>query len=464
MDSTIAQAIPALDQGDASASASDCVYSNWSPCSVDCDGGTQTRELISGSESACIELIQPCHTHSCCDTAGCPIECGFEGDPEFPDGCGGILDCPATEPCDTTEEELAETGCSLKGQKCGDEFGACCEGLVCWGGNGESRCRNPIDCEGSWGDCVGDNCGVEGIRFFNVTNWPSFGGEPCPDPMWQSCITAPCTEDCQGHWGECEGECGTGVKTYIIDKPAEEGGKECPFEDGAQQECYDLPPCPVDCEGGWDECQGDCGTGSRTYQIYVPAQNGGKECLFEEGYSEDCELEPCKIDCQGEWGACEGECGEKPGVKTFTVSSLAQAGGAACEAEDGDTLECQTDPCPINCQGAWSISCFGACDSNDVAAYMVLTDAQWGGEECEFENGETRVCENVDCAIQTLEDSGPIPVTGSGLANDKYIRNPFIGTKFGEQLANFQRFSLHFGMLFFGISLVLEGISKKFDN
>ena len=467
----------------------ECSYGDWGTCSVDCGGGTQTRELLSGFSDVCIDLSQVCNTQVCrdaCEPESCPTGCGFAGDPVYPDGCGGTMECPAVESCSECtqigeqcsdegaccaglvcyrkpEDEdkkcwpSSEAGCQSKGQKCDEDYGDCCEGLVCWdGADGDSWCRKPVDCEGFWGDCVGEKCSQEGLRFFNVTQWPTFGGEECPDPLWESCQTEPCEGDCRGHWSECEGECGIGVRTYHVDAPAAEGGAECPYKDGAQEECSDLPACPVDCEGKWSECEGDCGTGTRTFHIDVPARNGGIACDYAGGFTEDCELESCAADCRGEWGPCEGGCGGIIGVKTYTVTSPAEPGGAACEFEDGEIVECQTDPCPIDCRGEWVNDCFGVCSVDNVETFTILVEARWGGEECEYEDGETLACTDGGC-LNSSPDGGGIPVTGS----DGIGKKSGVLSVIGGRLAGVQKLILFVGMMFFGISMVLEGVINK---
>ena len=78
--------------------------------------------------------------------------------------------------------------------------------------------------------------------------------------------------------------------------------------------------CPVDCVGDWGvfgECSQSCGGGiqTRTYEITEQAINGGN-CINENAEeSIVCNENPCPIDCEGEWSEWE-ECSATGGGRT----------------------------------------------------------------------------------------------------------------------------------------------------
>ena len=106
---------------------------------------------------------------------------------------------------------------------------------------------------------------------------------PTPTPVAAELI------DCAGSWGdwsECSETCGGGTKSreYSVNTPAENGGEECPKEDGENEnESCNTQGCPVDCVGSWgawSNCSKKYGDGNkfREYTITKQASNGGDEC------------------------------------------------------------------------------------------------------------------------------------------------------------------------------------------
>lgn len=376
-----------------------------------------------------------------CVLEGCPTECGFAGDTSYPDGCGGTLDCPPTEPC-CEPDYTCPTECDYIG------------GFI------DNGCGEDVYCEPTEPCCIPDytcptECGFQGGMIDN-----GCGEDEYCEP------TEPCPVDCEGYWNECVGECGTGTRTYYVTQEAMYGGAECEYPDGYTEDC-DLDPCPIDCEGEWSECEGECGTtGVRTFTVTVEAQFGGQECEFDVGETEDCETDPCPEDCEGEWSECEGECGST-GVQVFTITKQAVAGGAECDFDDGEERECETDPCPIDCEGEWG-SCSGPCGTVGVQTYTILVEAEFGGEECEYQDGTTRECENEDCPPPPPPPPPPpdtpiVPVTGAGGPTEELLIIPVTGVDLGLQLAGFQKLFLYMGLMLFGVTMVLEGVTKKFN-
>lgn len=167
----------------------DCVVSTtewedvWSPCSVTCGGGTQTRrrKIITPVANGGKECIRTDVDTQPCNTQPCQIDCVRDwtdwGPCEGP--CGGVGIKKRTQSILVTR---AANG------------GKPCEGLPTLQ---EENCNTqhcPIDCKFSdWGPCVG----VTGSFNFTGTQTrkkieAQYGGQPCPDePLTKSCSLDP---------------------------------------------------------------------------------------------------------------------------------------------------------------------------------------------------------------------------------------------------------------------------------
>ena len=238
-------------------------------------------------------------------------------------------------------------------------------------------------------------------------------GTPPPEPgadesVTQDTIAAPpAGVDCEGEWGnwsECSKPCdgGTKSRTYTVTTPASGDGQACPRQDGEVEEvACNEQGCPVDCVGewtAWSECSENCGTGSRkrTYNIIRKAENGGKVCevdnqRMEDGYeqSEPCNNDPCPVACVGQWSqwsGCNKTCGGGTQERFYSHTTPAAHGGQACPASNGqrEEQECNTHPCPVNCQGAWTAweECPRGAQGYRKRTYKVSTQADHGGTAC----------------------------------------------------------------------------------
>ena len=137
-----------------------------------------------------------------------------------------------------------------------------------------------------------------------------------------SASSAAAPVDCVGafsplsDWGECSQACGGGEQSrnvrYVITTQAANGGAECPYANGyitSETQACNTQACAVDCVGSfgtwssWSECSEFCGGGeqsrTRTYTITQPAQNGGTDCPYSNGY-EDTDTQACNTQsCAG---------------------------------------------------------------------------------------------------------------------------------------------------------------------
>nr|XP_027193633.1 uncharacterized protein LOC113788369 [Dermatophagoides pteronyssinus] len=140
-----------------------------------------------------------------------------------------------------------------------------------------------------------------------------FDGGDCWD---KDCIVGP-----WGQWSECSVPCGPGGERVrrrdVLVKP-NKNGKQCPPLIDKELNCNSDIKCPVDCKlsdwGNWSVCSAECGLGqvTRTREILVAPQNGGKPC-GDLTQSADCFITPCNDSCKlsefGEWSQCSSKIG-----------------------------------------------------------------------------------------------------------------------------------------------------------
>jgi len=280
-------------------------------------------------------------------------------------------------------------------------------------------------------DCGG---GVQTGRY-NITRYSSNGGQTCPvgDPPSRECNTQDCAEpvNCQYttvYDGICSKDCGTGTQTgrHNIIKPASNGGQACPTGNPPNRECNTQScPLPGDCEYSivYDgDCNKECGTGSQSgrYNITKQPIHGGQACPTGEPPERECNTHPCPVDCEvsvwGTWSACDKPCGSGSQTRTRTVTQPSQNGGTSCPSLT-ENKACNTNPCPVDCEvsgwGAWS-SCSQPCgEGSQTRSRTVTQPAQHSGSACP-PLSETKECNNGECPVD-CEVSG----WGSWSACDK---------------------------------------------
>ncbi|KAL5272657.1 hypothetical protein ACHWQZ_G000747 [Mnemiopsis leidyi] len=221
-------------------------YGEWSECSAECDGGTQTRTKECNNPAPqhggadCEgegEETRDCNTHSC------PVDGGWS---EY----GEWSECSAE--CDGGTQTRTK------------------------------ECNNPAPQHGG-ADCEGEG---EETRDCNTHSCPVDGG-------WSE----------YGEWSECSAECdgGTQTRTKECNNPApQHGGADCEGEGEETRNC-NTHSCPVDGGwseyGEWSECSAECdgGTQTRTKECNNPApQHGGADCEGEGEETRDCNTHSCE--------------------------------------------------------------------------------------------------------------------------------------------------------------------------
>eukprot|EP00750_Incisomonas_marina_P016157 INCI19027.1.p1 GENE.INCI19027.1~~INCI19027.1.p1 ORF type:complete len:1574 (-),score=205.88 INCI19027.1:21-4742(-) len=293
--------------------------------------------------------------------------------------------------------------------------------------NGAVSVSIVTDCVGAWSawTACAETCGTSTkSRTFHVATPAQWGGVNCSTSdgnIATSLCSGLCPVDCVGEWlpwSVCSRTCGSGVREreYNVSAPAQHGGY-CATSDtvSAVGECS-IQPCPEDCQGAWSpwgECSVTCGEGgrNRTFQVSAPAQWGGASCTVDDGgvAISSCG-DPCPVDCVGEWmpwAGCSRSCNAGVRARVFSVTAPSQYGGY-CLASDEDAAFgiCETQPCPEDCEGAWSpwtqcsLTCGGGWRNR---TFQVSAPALWGGG-CTIPNGTSDVgaCQLADCPVDCV--------------------------------------------------------------
>eukprot|EP00929_Paragymnodinium_shiwhaense_P112282 TRINITY_DN80542_c0_g1_i1.p1 TRINITY_DN80542_c0_g1~~TRINITY_DN80542_c0_g1_i1.p1 ORF type:complete len:912 (+),score=204.02 TRINITY_DN80542_c0_g1_i1:163-2898(+) len=429
-------------------------WGNWSECSLTCGGGSQVKDFYVKTQArqGGEQCKQPAQTRLC-NIQPCAVDCeGYWSQPgECSKPCGGgqqtrrfvvtKVQAHGGQPCPKSPEKLAcnTRPCAVDCRGEYSKWSNCSK--TCGGGvqkrqfrvtrkasNGGKECPEsreqqtcnahdcPVDCGGQWTtwSACSRSCGGGGVqsREFIVRQPATAGGYGCPQsPEVQSCGAARCPGTCPGSWGAwsaCPVSCGGGhsIRHWVKDTNASIDGEKCP---SPQMKVCNAFDCPADCEGLWDPwgaCSATCGGGtqSRRFTVSKEAVQGGRPCPSEP-QTRRCGKMACPVDCRGDWGAaesCSATCGGGQAKRHFKVSREATHGGKACP-ESPQLVSCNTNACPVKCQGNWSdwsgcsVSCGGG---TSWRSFSVDVQAAGGREECPHK--ETKSCNVKACPVDCI--------------------------------------------------------------
>ncbi len=235
---------------------------------------------------------------------------------------------------------------------------------------------------------------------------------------------ATCPTPCIGGWGVCSVACGGGTQTYAVITPETNGGPACTTPAPGDTQACNPGACPVDCVGNWSACSAPCGGGTMTYSITTAAASGGAACPNSTGDSLACNPAPCgpPVDCAGFWGACN----LATGIETYTITTAPSGGGIACPVP-------LTRTCPVACVGSWDTCAAGP----GFRTYTWTTPPLNGGAACPYTNGQTDAvaCAGGNCgpAVEwitgsTGEDGGGCSGPASRTIVDNGLSGPLLIT------------------------------------
>ncbi|CAD7953268.1 unnamed protein product [Amoebophrya sp. A120] len=384
------------------------------------------------------------------------------------------IHCVVTEWFDTSDCTLSCNG-GQKMQRRNittpaDHGGTACPTLL----EQQVACNNqpcPVDCQMSdWKlnetivpQCS-KTCGSDGTaeQYRTVAIAPDYGGAACPNettrqincravnpPLVPEHCPIPCV--LAEEWtdvGDCDADCGGGLQQQereILQAP-DYGAPPCPVPRTRAVEC-NLQECNVDCQmSDWANAEGaECSASCtdtlnpnspviRQVRTILQSPSGvGQTCGKTERFVPCNENTFCAIDCiMNEWlpaatlplvdpsdayqeitepGVCSSSCGNGTFVQRRTVQQAMAHNGAACPTERERTLECNKQPCPVDCElgeflpNTAQHPCTTTCGGG-TQKYVreVVKEAQHGGDDsCKDQEMELVVpCAMQECPIDCV--------------------------------------------------------------
>merc|ERR1719389_1583484 len=173
----------------------------------------------------------------------------------------------------------------------------------------------------------------------------------------------------------------------------------------AQQEAF-FADCEV---GEWvpQDCSVPCAGGTQvlTREVLVEA-NWGAECPPLQ-MEQECNTQPCPINCEMDdwsgWSGCSKDCGGGVMSRSRNIEIEPEFGGQECGATT-DTQMCNVDACNVPCEledwADWS-ECSKACNGGiEVRRKAILVPAKGTGycaEDTDEERFESLPCNDVKC-------------------------------------------------------------------
>ncbi|XP_070780046.1 properdin-like [Enoplosus armatus] len=332
--------------------------------------------------------------------------------------CFGIGQSQCDVAADTLQvKHCTGTCCDVKGWASWDTWSPC--SVTCGGGSVRKRKRGCSSRPGCLLACIGP---LEETEECPINTCPVHGG-------WST----------WSGWAQCSGSCIDDQRVDVItpsrkrkrscSSPAPSTvppGNFCPGDDIQDQDCSELPNCPVDGSwGAWSPpglCSVSCGVGLRQSSRRCdnpPPKYGGQFCNGSSSQTSTCQS-PCPVDGfwsgWSSWNECSSSCipqGQVP-IRTRHRSCSnpgpsSNPPGRDCQGEDSQRENCnhlphcsvhgswgswsRFSPCPVTCGVGLQVS-VRKCDS---------PSPQHGGQLCPGEGHQTSICNTkVHCPVDGL--------------------------------------------------------------
>ncbi|XP_076472671.1 coadhesin-like [Babylonia areolata] len=211
-------------------------------------------------------------------------------------------------------------------------------------------------------------------------------------------------------WSACSKSCGFGTRTRNRTCDSFFG---C-FGSSEENTTCNTHPCPSAKWGSWGEwgtCSQTCGGGNKTRTRQCPKETVSGPCEGEASQTIECNTQGCPVwGPWGDWGPCNQTCGNGTKVRTRPCYNAPPALGVrACHGPESDRGPCNTQQCPVD--GAWGAwGAWGTCTKTCGTGARVRSRAcdtpspSNGGAECAGCGSETDTCNTQDC---------PVPVNGN---------------------------------------------------
>jgi hypothetical protein len=346
------------------------------------------------------------------DCGGPCKPCG-DGDP-----CGEGRDC-SSKVC--KDDHCATPACD-DGVLNGEEAARDCGGSSCDGCPVGSHCAVDTDCElgvcdEDTGTCAlvcprgTDECDGDPSQTCEtnlLTSKKNCGecGRVCDLPHADaSCTGGVCQiESCKAPWDRCNTDDADGCETNLSNDADNCGacGSECPGVNG-RPTCVDGT-CQIECDSGFDDCDGDPKTGCETSVSDV--QNCGKckaACEDVPGKTPYCYGGQCGYtDCPDGFGNCDGLNDDCEQDITNDVKNCGRCGGL-CSVANG-TADCVEGQCVVkSCDPGYDncdADAEGGGYANGCESNLLASTASCGkcGVSCDVKNG-SGTCQNGTCEV-----------------------------------------------------------------
>jgi len=282
----------------------------------------------------------------------------------------------------------------------------------------------PQDCKmsdwGEWHDCSATCSNGTSDRFRSVRRQAVASGRPCSNftlRATKNCFLQECAQNCVwadwSNWTACTKSCGGGYseRSRVERIPAVAGGTACDGHDKMESVCS-ASPCPTDCQWSewseWTDCSLSCAGGTRSSwrnQTTV-ATFGGLDCSGQSKQTEPCSTQACPQDCMWStwtgWSVCTVTCGGGETRRTRRRGQEASAGGLPCIGVATEEDQCNTSPCPRDCEwGPWSrwSGCTRTCGGGVLKRFReVAIPARYDGNACLGTNIQEAECNANPCS------------------------------------------------------------------
>lgn len=395
------------------------VWGNWGICSLTCGGGVQDRSRTCTNPPPAFggaQCVGPSRSTRLCNDNPCPGDGKWSAwKPWSPCSVSCSLGTQSrSRTCTNPPPTFGGKDCVGKS----DETKSCNKGPCPV--NGRWARWNP------WGLCPVRCGGGTQVRSRSCTNPPpAFGGANCIGDrrQVQSCNEQPC--EVHGNWArwqswsKCSKSCGGGDQSRMrtcTNPPPLHGGRQCSGRNKETRFC-NRRPCPVDGNWAdwkqWSRCSRSCGGGT---QIRLrtctnpPRSNGGSWCIGSQQERQSCnEDKLCPVDggwsFWSYWGRCSVSCGSGVMYRTRTCTSPPPAhGGARCRGESREIYYCERSSCPVD--GNWAqwgrfSRCSRRCSGGVKRRYRSCSNPRPsnGGKQCPGEAVEEIPCNTRPCSV-----------------------------------------------------------------
>ncbi|XP_076815681.1 papilin-like isoform X1 [Clavelina lepadiformis] len=319
------------------------VTSDWGKCNRDCGRGTQARRVSCHkngkrtSSSVCKSIQRPTKKRLC-NEQPCQARWQYSNWTICSVSCNGGIHfrqvyCTETPPHSDSDLRLVQDS------RCLDDDSP-------FRPINQERC-NVQPCSGwrvgNWSDCS-TTCGIgRQTREVHCSPPSSCSSDSAPESI-RECNFGPCTgiDWMFTEWGECTERCGEGMQTRVVHCASQEGRmypdplcSSIP-KPNSHRPCHSTSHCtdPLHwMSGEWSECSAQCGRGMQTRMVVCAVLRNATYTIFPDDHCvQEREKPPVMKNCSkpscpatwftGPWDDCTASC--DGGIQTRSVMCLSE--------------------------------------------------------------------------------------------------------------------------------------------